>query len=91
MKGFSNLLITVSGIAASPFLIYLLSRYISDAYAWVPFLIVLLFAIVLGLGLLKGAGIGLIIGGLIYGSFLMWYHRGLDWLPQYVQNVKKPF
>jgi hypothetical protein len=91
MKGFSNLLITVSGIAASPFLIYLLSRYISDAYAWVPFLIVLLFAIVLGLGLLKGAGIGLIIGGLIYGAFLVWYQRGLDWLPPYVQHVRKPF
>ena len=91
MKGFSNLLITASGIATSPFLVYLLSRYISDAYAWVPFLIVGLFAIVLGLGLLKGAGIGLIIGGSIYGAFLVWWPRGLDWLPAYVQHVRKPF
>lgn len=91
MKGFSNFLITASGIAASPFLIYLLSRYISDTYPWVPFLIVGLFAIVLGLGLLKGAGIGLIIGGLVYGSFLLWWRHGLDWLPLYIQNVRKPF
>ena len=91
MKGFSNVLITLSGIAASPFLIYLLSRYITDAYPWVPFMIVGLAAIVLGLGLLKGAGIGLIIGGLIYGAFLVWYQRGLDWLPPYIQHVRKPF
>jgi hypothetical protein len=91
MKGFSNLLLILSGIATAPFLVYLLSRYISDANAWVPFLIVLLFAIVLGLGLLKGAGIGLIIGGLIYGSFLMWWERGLNFLPPYIQHVKKPF
>ena len=37
------------------------------------------------------AGIGLIIGGLIYGSFLLWWQRGLDWLPPYVQHVRKPF
>jgi hypothetical protein len=91
MKGFSNLIITLSGIAAAPFLVYLLSRYISDAYTWVPFLIVLLFALILGLGLLKGAGVGLIVGAVIYGSFLMWWQRGLNFLPPYVQHVKKPF
>ena len=91
MKGFSNVLITVSGLAAAPFLVYLLSRYITDAYPWVPFLIVFLFAIVLGLGLLKGAGLGLIVGEIIYGAFLVWYQRGLDWLPPYIQHVRKPF
>jgi len=91
MKGFSNVLITLSGLAAAPFLVYLLSRYITDAYPWVPFLIVFLFAIVLGLGLLKGAGLGLIAGELIYGAFLLWYQRGLDWLPPYIQHVRKPF
>lgn len=91
MKGFSNLLITASGIAASPFLIYLLSRYISDTYPWVPFLIVFVGAMVLGVGLLRGAGIGLVIGEIAYGAFLLWWRHGLDWLPLYIQNVRKPF
>ena len=91
MKGFSNILITLSGLAAAPFLVYLLSRYITDAYPWVPFLIVFLFGIVLGLGLLKGAGLGLIVGELAYGAFLLWYQQGLNWLPPYIQHVRKPF
>jgi hypothetical protein len=91
MKGFSNLLMTVSGIAVAPFLVYFLSRYITDAYPWVPFLIVLVAAAVLGVGLLRGAGAGLVVGAFAYGALLMWWHRGLDFLPHYIRAVRAPF
>jgi len=91
MKGVSNLLITVSGLAAAPFLVYLLARYIDDAYPWIPFLIVLVFAAILGVGMLKGAGIGLVVGALAFGAFLVWYPRALDFLPPYVRHIKAPF
>lgn len=91
MKGFSNLLMIVSGFVAAPFLVYLLSRYITDAYPWVPFLIVILFALILGVGLLKGTGAGLIAGAVVYGMLLMWSRSTLDFLPHYIRAVKAPF
>ncbi|MGZ4141616.1 MAG: hypothetical protein ACXVQY_03810, partial [Actinomycetota bacterium] len=68
MKGFSNLIMIVSGFVAAPFLVYLLNRYITDAWPWVPFLIVILFALILGIGLLRGTGAGLIAGAIAFGA-----------------------
>ena len=60
MKGFSNLLMIVSAFVVAPFLVYFIHRFIPSAYPWVPFAIVILFAGVLGIGFLRGAGFGLI-------------------------------
>jgi hypothetical protein len=91
MKGFSNLLMIISGLATAPFVVYLLSRYITDVYPWIPFMIVMVFAAVLGVGLLRGAGTGLALGTVLFGVFLMWWHRGVNFLPHYIRGVRKPF
>ena len=91
MKGFSNLLMFVSGLAAAPFLVYLLSRYITDVYPWIPFMIVIVVAAVLGVGLLRGAGAGLVIGVVLFGLFIQYWHRGVNFLPHYVRGVRMPF
>jgi hypothetical protein len=91
MKGLGNLLMIVSAFIASPFLVYFVHRFIPSAYPWVPFAIVILFAGVLGIGFLRGAGFGLITGVLLFGAFLMWWHRGVSFLPPYIRTLQKPF
>jgi hypothetical protein len=91
MKGVSNLLITISGFVAAPFLVYLLAKYIDESYPWIPFLIVLVFASILGVGMLKGAGAGLVVGAVLFGALLVWYPRALDFLPPYVRHIRAPF
>jgi hypothetical protein len=91
MKWLSNLLMFISGLVAAPFLVYLLSRYITDVYPWIPFMIIIVIAAVLGVGILRSAGAGLVAGTILFGVFIMWWHRGLDWAPHYVRGVRKPF
>jgi hypothetical protein len=91
MKGFSNILMTVSAFIVAPFLVYFVHRFIPSAYPWVPFVIVILFALVLGIGLLRGAGIGLITGVLLFGALLVWWDRGVSFLPPYIRTIQPPF
>ena len=90
-KSFSNLLMIVSAFVASPFLVYFVHRFIPTAYPWVPFAIVILFAGVLGIGFLRGAGFGLIAGVVLFGALLQWWERGVGFLPPYVRSLHKPF
>jgi hypothetical protein len=91
MKWLSNLLMFVSGLVSAPFLVYLLSRYITDVYAWIPFMIIIVIAAVLGVGILRSAGAGLVLGVIVYGLLIMYWRDGLNWFPSYVRGVHKPF
>lgn len=95
MKGFTQLLMIISGLLVAPFLVTFVAEFFGGegaGYAWLPFFIVLLIGgVTYAVGVLRGVAIGILVGDLLFAALLLWYPRVLQWLPENVKNLQPPF
>jgi hypothetical protein len=92
MKGFSSLLLGISGFVVGAPLVALTHHFIPGAPDWFPFLIIILVAgVVYAVGVLRWAAIGIIVGVLVFGAALSGIPLKLDFLPVDLRQVPAPF